>query len=66
MRRVGNDEASDYGGGVGGSTEESWSFRQGHAREDGFLIIRKGAYKNLEALDGEFIKEEGITESGSK
>ena len=31
------------------------SFRQGHAREDGFLITRKGAYKNLEALDGEFI-----------
>ena len=42
------------------------SFRQGRAREDGFLITRKGAYKNLEALDGELIKEEGITESGSK
>ena len=42
MRRVGNDKASDYGGGLG------------------------GAQKNLEALVGELIKEEGITESGSK
>ena len=50
MRRVGNDEASDYGGGVGGG-----GFRQGRAREDGFLITRKGAYKNFEALDGELI-----------
>ena len=42
--------------GVGwGGIGESWSFRQGRAREDGFLIIRKGAYKNLEALDGELI-----------